>query len=122
MENCCKYIFGLYPHNFDLVLDDLFATVDGKYTLVVRMPGGSTKTLLLDAKAGDELIIPQGVLNESAVVDFKILDIFGAPLKMNDCESFQLTTFININLKCDDNNCDDSNNPSNPYGIPYGYS
>lgn len=122
MEPCCSYNFGLYPHNADIILDDLLADADGIYTVCVTMPGGVIKNIPIDAKAGDELIIPQGQLNEDATIKFRVFDIHGLPMLMEDCDSFKLQTYINSTLKCHDNTCDDSDNPSDYYSSPYGYN
>lgn len=116
MGNCCKYSFGSYPHNFDLVLDNLFANADGIYTVIVDLFGGSKKTIDLDLKNGDEIIIPQGELNEQSIINFQVLDIHKIPMEMDGCANFTLTTYINVNLKCNDNNCDLGDYTPNPYG------
>jgi hypothetical protein len=123
--SCCVKYFGLFPHNKAIVLDNFFAEFTGKYIVLVDLPNGNKKSIELDVEAGDEFTIPQGELNESALIKFQILDPWGKPVKFVDdyeplnCENLQLQTYINQSLKCDDNNCD-NNSEDNSSG-PYGY-
>lgn len=113
MEPCCKHNFGLYAHNKDVVLHNLYADYDGPYEVRVQLPGGNFQSITVDMKSGDEITIPKNKLNESAVINFQVFDQWGNVVKYIDdyenCPDLTLKTFINQNLECDDNNCDTDN-------------
>lgn len=122
MEPCCKHHFGMYAHNKDVVLHNLYATYDGPYEVRVQLPGGNVQSITVDMKSGDEITIPKMKLNESAVINFQVFDQWGNVVNYSDdynpedCPNLSLRTYINQNLTCDDNNCDPENSGSEPYG------
>lgn len=103
--NCCKHDFGLYPHNEAIVLKGLVADIDGIFTVIAQMPSGSVKRIQINAITGNELIIPQGELNEDFVTRFIVLNPNKDNLTIDSCENFSLTVQVDVTLKCPADYC-----------------
>lgn len=106
--NCCKTYLGQFFHNAD-INTGLVADFDGTYIFLFEFNGTIVSVKVEDVEAGDDLIVPQGQLNESYLYNFTIQDPNG-DLVLNpddDCPNFSLKTIININSECNGNPCND---------------
>lgn len=97
---CCKNDLGSFPHNKDidtgLVADDT-----GVYELLFTGPNYVKFSKYLQVTAGNNIIIPQGVLNEDFLYSLVITKPDGQLLLVNECSNHVLKTFINT-LACAD--------------------
>lgn len=110
----CINDLGEFPHNADIVLEDVLATIDGEHAIRLNF-AGNIRYIKVELEAGDEVTIPKGKLNEEATYEFTIVDPDGNKLEKDECPYFKLKTFIANDGNCNPNSCDDLVGDGNGY-------
>jgi len=97
---CCKNDLGAFPHN-RVINTTVLALADGIHEIRLTGPNFATQSIWLDMAIGDEVTIPQGVLNEDFNYSMTVIQPDGTLLEVNDCSNFAFKTFIN-KIACSD--------------------
>lgn len=110
--SCCKNDLGAFPHSKDIdtgIVTPIVSDVPINITwhLVFTGINGTKFELDVDILEGENIIIPQGFLNEDMYYCFTAykIDSMALPptneyIKVNDCDNFCLRIFILTNNTC----------------------
>lgn len=97
---CCKNDLGSFPHNKD-INTGLQAAQSGMHELMFTGPNFTRFSKYLNVSIGEDIVIPQGILNEDCVYAMVITQPDGTTIEQDACENFAFRTFIN-KVVCDD--------------------
>lgn len=97
---CCKNVLGLFPHN-KAIDTGIAAAQTGTHVLQFTGPNFTRFSKAIWVSSGNNIVIPQGVLNEDCVYEFEIIQPDAVLMEQAGCETFSLQTFIN-KMDCDD--------------------
>lgn len=100
--SCCKNDLGSFPHNKDIDTG-LEADATGVYELLFTGPNYVKFSKYLQVALGDNIIIPQGTLNEDFQYMLVITKPDGTAWEVDACPNFSLKTYVNT-LACADIN------------------
>jgi hypothetical protein len=102
----CINDLGEFPHNEDITLDDVMATVEGEHAVRLDF-AGNIRYIKVELSPGDPVVIPKGKLNEDATYEFTVVDPDGENLLLDECANFRLKTFIANDGNCSPDSCND---------------
>lgn len=98
--SCCRNDLGSFPHNRD-INTGILVPAAGKYELRFHAPNWAVFSVFQVLASGEEVVIPQGLLNEDFQYDMEIVKTDGTMIEQDDCSTFSFRTFIN-KVSCDD--------------------
>lgn len=98
--SCCLNDLGSFPHNKD-INTGVEASVSGMHCLSFEGPNFSKFSKYVSCESGEDIVIPQGTLNEDFTYNFTIAKPDGTLYSADDCSNYALKTFIN-KVACDD--------------------
>lgn len=98
--SCCKNELGQFPHNRD-INTGVSAVQSGIHELRFTGPNYVRFSKFLTLAEFDDIVIPQGLLNEDCAYSLEIIQPDSTLLSLTDCTNFALTTFIN-KVDCSD--------------------
>jgi len=104
--NCCIKDLGAYPHNKDLNTG-IDATQTGQHKAILFFAGVRIERKFSGIN-GQKLVIPMP-FNESYIYKLQILQPDGVTVKVDDCEDFKFKIYLNIDLTCPDDDCEEEN-------------
>lgn len=98
--SCCLNKLGSFPHNKD-INTGIEAPASGMYELMFTGPNFTRFTKYLTFAASDDIVIPEGILNEDMTYSLVITKPDGDLLEVDACSNFSLTTYVN-KVVCDE--------------------
>jgi hypothetical protein len=113
--SCCNNDLGKFPHNEPVKLG-ILAVMAGKHVLRLNL-GGAVNYIVQELEIGDELVIPVP-FREDFIYELEIIQPNNTKVIRDECSTFLFTTFVNINPKMYEHQCDsgDSDDDGPYYG------